>query len=282
MTFAKGALFVLSLVLAAPLMGCGGSVGAGQTATTAGTRAPIAQNAHGQLKFLGAALGDVPLTGAQRGQIERLAADAEARHEPALQARQELMLILAAQVEAGTIDRTALQPKVDAIAAVARSAQSADRAAFEQLHAILTPDQRVAFADAVEARGSRAVEFAAHGGLKQWADSLNLTDVQRDQIKGILTQNAGIPRAHDGGQEHDGHWEGGRRGAKILEAFKADRFVFDEVVPVRDAGQGVETMADRFLTVAAQVLPLLTPRQRATAAARLRDRASARDGESIP
>ena len=280
-TSQAGVLLSMVLAAAVPSLGCGGSVAAASPATAAGTRAPVAQTAHGPIKFLGEALGDVPLTDAQRGQIEKLASDAEARHEPALAARRDLLLLLAAQVEAGAFDRAALQPKVDAIIAVARSTQSGDRAAFEQLHAILVPDQRVAFADAVEARAGRAKDaFAGRHGLHEWADVLKLTDAQRDQIRGILRQSfeaSGGSRDGHGGHEHDGGWGGGHRGAKVFDAFKQDRFVFDEVAPPHDPGERAGTMVTRFLTLAGQVLPVLTPEQRAIAAARLRERANQPD-----
>jgi Spy/CpxP family protein refolding chaperone len=256
-------------------------VAAASPASAAGTRAPVAQTAHGPIKFLGEALADVPLTEAQRGQIEKLASDAEARHEPALAARRDLLLLLASQVEAGTLDRAALQPKVDAIVTIARSAQPGDRAAFEQLHAILAPDQRVAFADAVEARAGRAKDaFAGRHGLEKWADVLKLTDAQRDQIRGVLRQSfeasGGWREAH-GGHDHDGGWGGGHRGAKVFEAFKQDRFVLDEVVPPQDIGERSQAVMGRFLTLAGQVLPILTPEQRAGAATLLRARASLPD-----
>jgi hypothetical protein len=41
-------------------------------------------------------------------------------------------------------------------------------------------------------------------------------------------------------------------------------------------------MADRFLTVAVQVLPVLTPEQRTAAATRLRERSNAADSEPMP
>ena len=63
--------------------------------------------------------GDVPLTPEQRGDIEKLAVDADARHEGARAAKKELLLAMAAQVQAGTIDRAALQPKIDALVAAA-------------------------------------------------------------------------------------------------------------------------------------------------------------------
>jgi Spy/CpxP family protein refolding chaperone len=280
-------VILLSLALAAPALasaGCGGSVAASPAAVS-GTRAPVAQSAHGQVKLLGEALGDVPLSDAQRGQIEKLASDADARHEQGRGARHDLLLAIAAQVEAGTIDRAALQPKIDALVAAIQSAQPADRAAFEQLHGILAPDQRLAFVDAVEAR------FAEHAGrarerlgMREWAEALKLTDAQRDQIRTTLRQSF-AEHMHHGehdGEQHHGPWEGGRRGAKVLEAFKQDRFVFDQVVPPRDVGKGAAMMTDRFVTIAGQVLPILTPEQRTIAAARLRERASAVEIDQIP
>ncbi|MGH7440608.1 MAG: hypothetical protein ACRENE_33370 [Polyangiaceae bacterium] len=274
-------LSVLVAAAAVPALGCGGSAAAASPATAGGTRAPVAQSAHGPIKFLGEALGDVPLTDAQRGQIEKLASDAEARHEPVIAARHDLLLLLASQVEAGAIDRAALQPKVDAIVVVARSAQPGDRAAFEQLHAILAPDQRVAFADAVEARTAHGKEASGGRlGLRQWADVLELTDAQRDSIRGILKQSFEAARDghdHDGHHGHDGGWGGGHRGAKVFEAFKQDRFVFDEVAPAHDPGERAKNMTDRFLSIASQVLPVLTPEQRTAAGALLRARANLAD-----
>jgi Spy/CpxP family protein refolding chaperone len=279
---------LLSLALAAPAfasVGCGGSVAASPAAVS-GTRAPVAQSAHGQIKFLGDALGDVPLTDAQRSQIEKLAVDADARHEQGRVARRDLLLAIAAQVEAGTIDRTALQPKIDALVAALQSTQPVDRAAFEQLHGILAPDQRVAFVDAVEARFS---QLGGRGhdklGLREWAEALKLTDAQRDQIRTVLRQSFDeLKHHHDHDGDHAGApWgDGGHRGAKILDAFKQDKFVFDQVAPPRDPGKGAAFMTDRFVAIASQVLPILTPEQRTIAAQRLRDRAGQVDLDHIP
>lgn len=282
----------LSLAAAAPALaglGCGGSVAPSQTATAGGTRLPVAQSAHGQVKLLGDALGDVPMTDAQRARIEKLAVDADARHEQGRRARGDLLLAVAAQIEAGAIVRAALQPKIDAIAASIQASQPADRAAFEELHTILGPDQRVAFVDALEGRGFHRFGHLREGhGLREWADALKLTDAQRDQIKELIKQNMGEWKQHgDHEGEHGAHdgapWgEGRRRGAKLLEAFKQDRFVFDEVAPPRDVGKGAAAMGDRFVTLASQVLPILTAEQRALAAQKLRERATAADLDRLP
>jgi Spy/CpxP family protein refolding chaperone len=248
-----------------------------------GTRAPVATSAHGPVRLLGEALGDVPLTPDQRAQIERLASDAEARHAAARAAGKDLVDALATQVQTGAIDRAALQPKVAGLASAMQAARPADRAALEQLHAILSPDQRVAFADAVEAR-----LHGPHGGpdrekganpMRQWAADLNLSDEQRSRIRAILEEaHDQMPRA-----EHRRWGEGRGRGAKVFEAFKQDRFVMDEAAPApADADHRAAEMGGRFLDVAAKVLPVLTPDQRAIAARKLRERAEDPHGGPMP
>jgi hypothetical protein len=243
----------------------------------------VALSAHGPLKVIGEALGDVPLTADQRTHIEQLAADADARHGDARAARKDLTMALAAQVEAGRIDRAALAPKLDALAAALQKAQPADRASFEQLHAILGSDQRVAFVDALEAHiGEHMGAMRDTHPLKQWADDLKLSEDQKTQIRTALKNSFGghfgVP-GHEGRPGHEGgrgpheHGDGHERGAKLLAAFKQDRFVIDEVVPAKDISKQVAHMSDRFLGIAETVLPILTPDQRKIAAAKLRERA---------
>jgi Spy/CpxP family protein refolding chaperone len=280
--------FVLpfTLALAAPAFGCGaGTANTQASSAQAAARAPVAQNAHGPLKVIGDALGDVPLTADQRTHIEQLAADADARHAEARAARKDLALSLAAQVQAGHIDRAALAPKLDALSAALQKAQPGDRSGFEQLHAILGADQRVAFVDALEAHiGEHMGAMRGQHPLKQWAEDLKLSGDQKKQIRAALKAHfeaAGGPGHEDGGPGHEGGWgphghgkgDGHERGAKILAAFKQDRFVIDEVIPPKDISKQVAHMSDRFLGVAEAVLPILTPDQRNVAAQKLRERA---------
>jgi Spy/CpxP family protein refolding chaperone len=274
-SLSRGLALAVVLGAAAPVLGCGGTA-ASEPAASAGqasTRAPVAPTAHGPVRLIGEALGDVPLSAPQRSQLEQLAADAEARHADERAARADLMNALAAQVQGGAIDRAALQPKVAALTAAVEKAQPADRAALEQLHAVLGPDQRVAFVDALKARiHERMGEVRDKHPLKRWADDLQLTDDQRAQIRSAF-------RAHfegAGGEHHDGGMGGAqpmRRGAKIFAAFEQERFVLDEIAPPLDVQRIVAQKADHFLTMAELTLPVLTPSQRATAAEKLRDRA---------
>jgi Spy/CpxP family protein refolding chaperone len=273
----RHSLFALSLVLAAPALGCAGTVTSEPptTADTATTRAPVAVNAHGPVKLFGQALGDVPLTASQRQAIEGLATGAEARHAEARTAGQDLMNTLAAQVEAGQIDRAALQPKIDALSAAMQKAQPADRAAFEQLHAILTPDQRSAFVDAVEAHAQEMRgQMKEHHGLKQWAADLNLTDDQKSQIKDAIKQ-----RLQSSGREMAAEFKGAKHeGKHVMDAFKEDRFVMDEVQPAHDVAAHVGSMTGHALAIAEAALPVLTPAQRTLAAQKIREKAQNPDG----
>jgi Spy/CpxP family protein refolding chaperone len=276
-----GSLFValpLSLVLAAAASGCGGTAASEPvaSASSAATRAPVAQKAHGAVKLVGDALGDVTLTPAQRAEIEKLADDADTRHAGARAARRDMMLALATQVGAGTIDREALRPRIEAIVAAASAAQPADRAAFERLHAILGPDQRTAFVDALEARVlGRISDVRAKHPWRQWSEDLGLSEQQSAQIKAALEQR--FKDAKGEHQEHGGASPWHQRGAKVLEAFKADRFVLDEIAPARDVGQQATRASDHFLGVAETVVPLLTPDQRALASQKLREHAESID-----
>jgi Spy/CpxP family protein refolding chaperone len=259
----------IAALAAAPAfaLGCGG---AQATVSQPGaTRAPVAPSTSSDIKVFTEALGDVPLTGSQRGEIDHLAADADGRHASIAAARKALELALADQVDAGHVDRAALEPKIDAIVAAVQATQAPDRAAFERLHAILDPDQRVAFVNALEAHMHDRMGEMRHGGgrMREWADALKLTDDQRGRIRTMMKDE--MEKSHSM-QEMTHHAE---RGAKILGAFKADRFVFDEVAPQQDLHEPITTGVDRFLDLANQVLPLLTPEQRTAASQRLRSKA---------
>jgi Spy/CpxP family protein refolding chaperone len=264
----------ISIALSATALACGGTATSepATSASSAATRAPVAQGAHGQVKVFAEALGDVPMTASQRAQIEQLAAEAETRRAAVRAARRDLTLAIAAQVQSGSIDRAALQPKIDAVVAALNASQPGDRAGVERLHAILGPDQRTAFVDALEARSHQVVAGGGDGGgLRLWAEELKLSDDQRAQIKAAIEQRVGAaPQGAGGGRP----WmERKARGAKWLDAFKQDRFVFDEVAPPQPAGQDGARACDRFVGMVEAAVPVLTAEQRAAAAQMLRARA---------
>jgi Spy/CpxP family protein refolding chaperone len=268
----------VSLALAMSMLGCGGSVATeapGSTATTVGvadavaTKAPIATPVHGHARLAAEALGEVPLRSDQRAQVEKLAATTATAESAVRAARRDLIAALADQMGQGQIDRSALQPKIDAIATAALSTHTTEQAGLQQLHGILDPGQRSLFVDTVRAKiQARWQEHGEHprgmGGMKaRWAD-LNLTEAQEAQIQSIM---------HDQFGSHKGEWKGAvERSERTLDSFKGE--VFTPAEPDVDVRAKASEMTGRFVDIAARVLPILTPEQRVTAVAKLRARAT--------
>ncbi len=263
-------LFVLGTV--APVVGCGSTSAEGPPATaeSAMTRAPVATNAHGMVRWMGGAFADVPLRDDQRKQIEELAQQAEARHTATAQAHKAAAEELATEIERGSLDRAAFSAKIDAAVAAAEAARPADRAALEKLHAILDASQRAAFVDALEKRGHEKMEgHKPHERMAEWATDLKITDAQRDQIKDAL--KAELEKNHgEGMREMRAHHE---KAKKTFEAFREDKFVVDEVAPVEDLRSHAKEGGEKIMSLVAAVLPILTPEQRSIAAKKIRERA---------
>ncbi len=301
MKLVRSIAFSLSVAsISAFAVACGGSVEhSPQTSAAASTKAPIAANGHGVVKLVGEALGEVSLRPDQRAEIEKLASDAEARHAPIADARKEVMLAFADQVEKGAIDKTALQPKIDKAAADFEKVRAEDRAAIAKLHGLLDSEQRNAFVDALEKqmkakRGEHHGEHgkAGFGKLKQLADDLKLTDEQKSQIKDVMRdahkegkeawkQHARGERGpkHAEGMPERGHGHGGKRS---LEAFREDKLDLDKLAPGHDGKAMARFGADRMASFAEKIVPILTPEQRKIAADKLRTMAARGDSALLP
>jgi Spy/CpxP family protein refolding chaperone len=290
--------FTLALPLALALsvgslaaVGCGGSVEQPQTQATAASKAPLAAQSRGVVKLFGEALGDVELRADQRTELEKLAVAADARHAAMAAGKKDLMLALADQVEKGSIDRAALQPKIDRIVGDLEKARPEDNAALVRMHALLDANQRNAFVDALESRfkGKRhgkhggekgeAGEHAEQAGpmagmhaMKQLADDLKLTDDQRSQIKDALKSGR---EGHSFREMRDRMGEG----KKALESFRTDTFDPNAAgPPPAELRARAAAGTGRVVGIAEKVLPILTPEQRKLAAEKLRTLA----GTDIP
>jgi Spy/CpxP family protein refolding chaperone len=192
------------------------------------------------------------------------------------------MLALADQVEKGTIDKTALQPKIDRIVADLEKGRPEDQAALARMHAILDSEQRNAFVDALEARfkGKHHGEHGHKGkmggfmAMKQLAEDLKLTDEQKSQIKDTLKSS------HEGHSFREMHKQMGE-GKKALEAFRADKVDANAAAPPPDQLRARAAIgSSRIIGIAEKVLPILTPEQRKLAAEKLRTIANS--GAEIP
>ena len=210
----------------------------------------------------------------QRAQIQQLVDQEKVAHVGVRAARGDLMVAVAQGVEAGRVDDAALKPKIDAVAHAADAARPVQRAALEKLHAILDASQRAELVNAIEAHRQAAPaaseaergERRGHGG-GPLARGLDLTPQQKDQIRANIKASHDASASAGGGRQ--AHEAARAQHAKVLEAFKGDRFVMNEVAPVvPEAGRarGEQKMIDAVKAS----LPVLTPQQRATAAAKMR------------
>lgn len=304
---------VLSLSVATALsvgvIACGGSVEhEPQTSATATTKQPIGVNTHGFVKLVGEALGDVPLRAQQRTDLEKLAQDADVRHMPMVEARKDIMSTFADQVERGTIDKAALEAKVDKATADMEKARAEDRAAIAKMHGILDPEQRGLFVDALESRlkahhsANGAPHHAGHFmHMKKLAEDLKLTDDQKTQIHAIMKESfKSAVKAHMG--HHADHaqadkdkpggeapapneWHHARMaphgGKKALEAFRGDKLDLDVVAPPHDVKKMGKVGVDHITATAEKILPVLTTEQRKIAADKLRAMAAQGDSSLI-
>jgi Spy/CpxP family protein refolding chaperone len=293
----------LVLALAAsivPLAACSGATSTSEPSATASntTTGPLNVTVHGPAKHVADALAQVPLRLDQRTAIEQLAKDTETRMEPARKARGELMLAIADQVQAGKVDRDALQPKIDAVAAAHQAAQPGNRAAFEKLHDLLTADQRLAFVNAMQGHadqnlGDKKRGEGFRGRMQKWAGELNLTPDQQEQIKTKMQERwqahfAGAVSGGDpSGAVQDGHMiqQGHAMHEQfkaMLEAFKGDKFSMNDVAPAQDHKDMANAFAGHMLGMLETSLPILTPDQRTIAANKLRERANRLEDDEEP
>ena len=244
----------------------------------------MAANGHGAVKIVGEALGEVALRADQRSEIEKLAADAEARHAPLADDKKQLMLAFADQVEKGAIDRAALQTSLDKVMADVEKSRNDDRAAIVKLHDILDKQQRNDFVDALEK--SFKAKHGLHddgppgkgfGHMHKLAEDLKLTDDQKDKIKDVFKD-----AWHDGRKNgKHGGWHGRHEGKHALEAFREDKLDLDKVVPPMDLKSMASDGVDRVSKIANQILPILTPEQRKIAADKLREMAQSGDSSLL-
>lgn len=296
----------LSTVLLSSALALAGCSGTGQEAPAPATQAqgqvaPVAANTHGRVKLVGDALSQVPLRAEQRNEIEKMAADAEVRHETARKAQTELMTAVAEEVQAGAINRTALQPKIDAMVSAAEQVRPQDRAAFQRLHDLLDSGQREAFVAAIKdkmhaqhgdwghARAAKSDtngatpdqaapeegEHAEHafgrfGRMKKLAEDLKLTDDQRSQVKDVFKAEF----QKNGGQHMREAMKAHEHAGDTMERFKANDFSVEKEAPVVDLRSKVSEGTTKAIDIAQKILPILTPEQRAIAAQKIREHAA--------
>jgi hypothetical protein len=186
------------------------------------------------------------------------------------QAKRDVLMALADEVEAGKVDAGALKSKTGRFVDAAVDASPVVRGALEKIHDTLDASQRKEFVSNFRAAMKK------HGGMMnrkatidELSSTLNLTDDQKQKIADVLGPDsvaADVARA---------------RVELVLAAFPGDRFKLDDLLaPASSERERAQALADRIVDVAAKVTDVLTPDQRKTAAQRIRDRVSGKSGVS--
>lgn len=235
-------------------------------AVSAGQAASDDPSSAAHLGLVREALDKVALRPDQKAEVEKLTQAAKARHEAVRTAHVDLRNAIADQVLAGRIDRAALKPKTDAVLAAIDAARPEDRAAIVRLHDVLDAGQRSELVSSIEdSFRARREARKGHGGPRQWAADLNLTDAQRDQLRAVLGEQ--FHREGAGLQKWQAAHEEGRR---LLHSFREEKFALDGQAKVFGSDR-IERGIDRMLGLAEAALPILKPEQRAIAAQKIRE-----------
>lgn len=258
-------VILLSLALAGGLVGCMARPDPETAAAEGRSLAPIAVRAPGPLRMVGDAFTDVPLEPAQRRALTTMMDETSARHAAIGRAMHDAAELLAGQIEAGKIDRTAMRPRIDAITDAMARTQRPDREAIERVHAMLDIEQRQYLADAVEERVETASDVERlRDKWWLWKRELALTEAQQEAIAHDVIARVGWTWGWTWGHETPGH--------DMLQDFPEDDFSLDETAPPLDVHALVATRAGRVLDIVEAALPHLTKAQRATAARLIRAR----------
>jgi Spy/CpxP family protein refolding chaperone len=227
--------------------------------------------------FIAMSLDTLGVSPAQQAGIDGIRDALHERTKGARAAEQTLMMVLADGVASGAIDTAKVDAAVAALTAAAGTVPEASADALNQLHALLTPEQRVALVDKVEAhwavwRSANADESAPQaakaGRLAALAADLGLTDDQVRTVRASLADTSKPAPALD-------HAEVTARICAFGDAFRSSTFDARSVTTAREAtphmvAWGAASRA-RFIEA---VNPVLTADQRAQLAAILRDHAS--------
>jgi Spy/CpxP family protein refolding chaperone len=278
-------------VTVASLAACGGSASA-----TGQARAPVSTQAdeqaasdvsehhrhhhHGGVAmFIAMSLDTLGVTPEQRTAVDKIEADLFARMEPARAAEQAVLETLADGIAAGAIDSAKVNAALAQLASASAGIHDASTDALNQLHATLTPEQRGALVDKVEAHWALWQQANADevdvtpsaptgGHLRALTADLALTPDQVAKIKANLTAAAKDSPVKPDPQKVEAHLQA------FGAAFRSDSFDAKSLSTGGAANAHLASWgATRVALMFESVTPVLTPDQRAKLAAQVREHA---------
>jgi Spy/CpxP family protein refolding chaperone len=219
MRFARAAVSVAAFACAVGSVGCASHAANARPATnsdaapvpddeaTAGLLEHHRYHHHGGVTlFVAMSLDTLGLPPNERSAVEKIRLDLHARMQPALSADQALANTLAAGLDSAAFDAAQVDAAVTQVGAAASAVHEASAQALNELHGVLTPPERAALVDKVEAhwavwQRANAEETAdntasaENGHLAMLVADLGLNPAQASRIR-VSTREGlkGAPR----------------------------------------------------------------------------------------
>ena len=229
----------------------------------------------GVAMFVRMAIDTLGVAPEKKAQLEKIQTDLRTATAPARDAGKNVLSTIADGVAAGTIDKAKVDAAVAKEQAAAAQVHGASADALNALHAALSPAERQALADKVEAHATvwkkvnteEPVGGKQEGGrLAHLQKSLDLSSDQVDKISAALQKNA-PPKPDTTAMD--------AYVAAFVKAFPTDTFdakTFNQANAANGAmaKQGMGRMVRFYETVT----PLLTPDQRTKLADQIRQRSN--------
>ncbi len=229
--------------------------------------------------FVAMSLDSLGTTPEQNAAIKKIQADMYAKMQPAHDAEKNVLLALADGVAVGTIDQTKVDAAVAQTSSAASGVHDAVADSLNQLHATLTPPQRAALVDKVEAHFNvwhqansedEPVEKDAHGGhLGKLSKDLGLSSDQVEKIRASFKSSIAAAPVHFDAKEAEFHMKA-FDAAFASDTFDAKTLTTGGPANAHIANWGATRMARFYEAVAA----VLTPDQRTKLADSLRRHAN--------
>jgi len=237
----------------------------------------------GVTMFIAMSLDSLGVSPEQAAKIEKIQGDLFAKMEPARAAEQKVLNILADGIAAGKIDEAKVKGAIEGVKAASGGVHDAAVKSLSELHDALTPEQRVALVDKVEAhwevwktannQDEAAGDEAHPGHLDRVAKDLALTPDQVTKIRATFGERL---------KKHPLQFDASQVEAHIQDfgtAFKADKFDAKTLKHGPFAHQHLAVWgAWRMAHFYEAVGPVLTPEQRAKLSTEMKEHAAAKSG----
>ena len=229
--------------------------------------------------FIAMSLDTLGTTPEQTAAIAKIQTDMRAKMQPARDAEKTVLMLLADGVAAGKVDKKKVEAAIGKVSAAAAGLHASVADSLNELHGLLTPSQRAALVDKVEAHfdvwtgansEDESAERDAHGGhLGRLTKDLTLSADQVEKIRASFKASMGKVTAHFDRKEGEAHLKAFGK-AFTSDVFDAKTITTGAVANVRIATWGLTRTARFYEAVA----PVLTPDQRTKLADALRHHAN--------